>query len=132
MTPAQIFAEVIETKLPDLGYEVFVGHMPDKPDKAVRVLQVTGGRLEGRRMRTGVTEVHPAMQVLVRGPNEEEAMATIELISAMADTVYMAQISSGEILQCINKTNTIGSLGQEQQTRRCFCSQSYRLTILPG
>jgi hypothetical protein len=129
LSPAQILAEVISTQLPNLGYIVYVGHMPDTPDKAIRVLQQTGGKLELRRMRTGVVDEHPALQVLVRAPTEEDAMGTMQQIAAMVDGVYQLTMSGGEKLQCITKTNTIGSLGQEQQTRRCFCSQSYRLTF---
>lgn len=128
MTPALALAEVIETNLPDLGYSIFVNHVPDEPDKAILIYEVGRGRLEGRSHRTGQRAEHPRIEVRVRAP-DSEARAILQQISDMTEDVYHFSLSDGQNLQVITKSNTIGFVGQEQQTRRYHYSQQFLLTI---
>jgi hypothetical protein len=128
MTPAESLAEFIRTNLSDQTYAVFYNHLPDTPIKAVLCFDTPGGRLEERRMRTGIRENHPSVQVIVRNtdPSSYDVMAEI---GDLADSAYNFQLSDGKNLQTITKTNTIGSLGHSSQTRNCSFSQQFRLTI---
>lgn len=132
-SPAALFAEVIDTAMTALGYEVFLNHMPDSPDKAVMVFDQPSGKLESRSLRTGEVVEHPAVQVIVRGPkgpgSTDSGYAAIRAVWDTVSQVYQHVATQGEILQCITKANTIGSLGLEQQTRRARFSQQFRMTI---
>lgn len=128
MTPALALAEVIETNLPNLGYSVFVNHVPDEPDKAILIYEVGRGRLEDRSHRTGKRAEHPRLEVRVRA-SDSTAQAVLQQISDMTQEVYHFPLSDGQILQVITKSNTIGFVGQEQQTRRYHYSQQFLLTI---
>ena len=130
MTPAEAFAEVIRVGLPNLGYTVFTNHMPATPDNAIVIRELPGGRLEGRSMSSGKTSEHPAVYLLVRGI-DSTARDVIQQISNLVDTIYWSTLSDGQRLQNITKSNTIGFIGQENQTRRYLYSQTYRLTLEP-
>lgn len=128
MTPAESLAEFIRNELTDTTYTVFHNHLPDQPVKAILCFDIGGGRLEERSMRTEEREVHPAIQVIVRG-TDPSAFDIIKEIGDLADTAYNYRLSDGKNLQVISKTNTIGSLGHTSQTRNCSFSQQFRLTI---
>lgn len=128
MNPSLALAEVIETNLPNLGYSIFVNHVPDEPDNAVLIYDVGRGRLEERNHRTGKREEHPRVEIRVRGANSE-AYSIIKQISDMTENVYHFTLSDGQNLQVITKSNTIGFTGQEPQTRRYHYSQQFLLTI---
>lgn len=128
MNPALALAEVIEANLPNLGYSVFVNHVPDDPDNVVLIYEVGRGRLEERNHRTGKREEHPRVEVRVRGANSE-AYDIMKQISDMSESVYHFTLSNSQNLQVITKSNTIGFIGQEPQTRRYHYSQQFLLTI---
>lgn len=128
MNPSLALAEVIEANLPNLGYSIFVNHVPDEPDNAVLIYDVGRGRLEERNHRTGKREEHPRVEIRVRGANSE-AYSIIKQISDMTENVYHFTLSDGQNLQVITKSNTIGFTGQEPQTRRYHYSQQFLLTI---
>lgn len=131
MTPAQYLLEIAKPHLESLGYTGFWNHLPNSPDLAVVFVDVPLGRLEQRSFRSGGVDEHPSVQVRVRGTSAEAVEVLYTLWDVFAG-VYMLGVSDGKIMQCITKANTIGSLGQEPQNRRCTFSQQFRLTILPG
>jgi len=128
MNPALALAEVIEANLPNLGYSVFVNHIPDDPDNVVLIYEVGRGRLEERNHHTGKREEHPRVEVRVRGANSG-AYDIMKQISDMSESVYHFTLSNSQNLQVITKSNTIGFIGQEPQTRRYHYSQQFLLTI---
>jgi len=128
MTPGQALAELIQATATAAGYEIFINHMPDKPDNAILIYEVSGGVLESRKMASGEREEHPALRVLVRGV-DSSARAVLQSISDLADTTYKFSLSNGQVLQVITKSNTIGFAGHEPQTRRYVYTQNYRLTL---
>lgn len=128
MTPSLALAEVIETNLPNLGYSIFVNHVPDQPDNAILIYEVGRGRLEDRNHRTGKREEHPRVEIRVRGTNSD-AHGIMKQISDMTETVYRFGLSDGQNLQVITKSNTIGFVGQEPLNRRYHYSQQFLLTI---
>lgn len=127
-TPARYAALVLQDQMESNGYGVFYNHMPDKPDKAICVYDLPYGRVEDRRMRTGVHEEHPVVQIIVRGP-DYTAVSALEGAWAVFETLYEYAFDDGKILRCISKNNTIATLGQEPQTRRCLFSQQFRMTL---
>jgi len=132
-SPAEIFAEVIRADQEALGYSVYVNHMPDQPDAAIMVFDQPSGQLEGRSLRSGDVVEHPVVQVIVRGPKGPgstiSGYTAISTVWGTVKQVHQQVLSQGEILQCITKTNTIGSLGLEPQTRRARFSQQFRMTF---
>ena len=128
MTPALALAELIEANLPNLGYSVFVNHAPDQPDNVVLIYEVGRGRMEERRMRTGVTDSHPLLHVVVRGKDSTTRDA-LESIGTVTDAAYDFALSNGQKLRVITKSNTIGFAGHEQQTRRYLYTQQFRMTL---
>lgn len=129
MTPADYVAEVVNDTCVALGYEVFVNHMPDKPDKCVCIYDHSTGRLEPRNHRTGEVDEHPSVHVLVRGNTHSDASAVLPAIWVLLRDVYDQVLSDGKIMHSITKANTIGSLGHEPQTRRVKYSQQFRMTL---
>ena len=127
-TPARYAALVLKDQMNANGYVTFYNHMPDKPDKAICVYDLPYGRIEGRRMRTGAHEEHPVVQIIVRGP-DYTAVSALEGAWAVFETLYEYAFDDGKILRCISKNNTIATLGQEPQTRRCLFSQQFRMTL---
>lgn len=128
MSPAEVFAEIIETNLPNLGVRVFVNHAPDEPVDCVLVHDLPSNRLEGRNMRSGQTDEHPAVHLQVRG-QDSSAYTRIMQISAMTDSVYQQTVTGGQKLIVITKSNTIRFVGQEPQTRRYVYAQNFRMTL---
>ena len=128
MSPADYMAELIRDRLSGNGYSVFSNHMPDSPDKAIVVNDLSSGRLEPRGMVTKVRNEHPAVQVLVRGV-DHTAHSVAQDIADLADETYHYRCEDGKNLQVITKTNTIGSLGVHPQTRRTMYTQQFRLTL---
>lgn len=128
MTGAKALAEVIQANLPNLGYSIFINHVPDQPDAIVLVYEVGRGRLEPRMHRTGERMEHPRVEVRVRGV-DSGAAGILRQISDMTETVYQFPLSNGQKLQVITKSNTMGFVGQEPQTRRYHYSQQFLLTI---
>ena len=128
MSPAEVFAEIIETNLPNLGIRVFVNHSPDESASCVLVYDTPSNRLEGRNMRSGQTDEHPTIYLMARG-QDSSIFQKIEEISAMTDSVYRQTASDGQKLIVITKSNTIRFVGQEPQTRRYVYAQHYRMTL---
>jgi hypothetical protein len=128
MNPALAFAELIEANLLNTGYTVFVNHAPDQPDNVILIYEIGRGRMEERRMRTGITDQHPLLHVMVRG-QDSSARAILESIGGITDAAYDFALSNGQKLRVITKSNTIGFAGQEQQTRRYLYTQQFRLTL---
>lgn len=128
MSPAEVFAEVIETNLPNLGVRVFVNHSPDDPASCVLVYDMPSSRMEGRNMRSGETDEHPMVYLMVRG-QDSSAYTKIKEIQDMTDSVYSQAMSDGQKLRVITKSNTIRFVGQEPQTRRYVYAQHYRMTL---
>jgi hypothetical protein len=128
MTGAEALAEVIEANLPNLGYSIFINHVPDEPDNAILIYEIGRGRLEPRLHRTGKREEHPRVEVRVRGV-DSAAGGILRQISDMTESVYKFPLADGQKLQVITKSNTIGFSGQEQQTRRYHYAQQFLLTI---
>jgi len=128
MSPGEALAELILSTCETAGYEVFVNHMPDKPDKAVVVHELTTGRLEDRIMSSGERQEHPAIRLLIRSV-DSSGRALAQSISTLADSTYNFLLSDGQILRVVTKSSTIGFSGQENQTRRFMYIQNYRLTL---
>lgn len=130
MTPAMQIRSIINSDMETAGYEVFVNHLPDKPDKAVVIVDTPFGRLEDRSMSTGEVDEHPTVQITVRGRTDQETADTLRSIWTILKAVYMLPVSGGETVQSITKTTTMSSLGQEIQNRRVRYTQQFRMTIL--
>jgi hypothetical protein len=129
MTPADYVAEVIAAVSLTLGYEVFTNHMPDKPDKAICIVDHFSGRTENRNNRTGEVDEHPTVIIVVRGTNHVDASGVLPTLWGTMRAIYRTTLSDGKIMHCVTKANTIGSLGQETQTRRVRYSQQFRMTL---
>jgi hypothetical protein len=128
MTGAEALAEVIETNLPNLGYPVFINHVPDTPDNAILIYEIGRGRLEPRLHRSGKRQEHPRVEVRVRGV-DSSAGDILKQISDATEAVYGFPLSDSRNLQVITKSNTIGFAGQEAQNRRYHYSQQFLLTF---
>jgi|694.fasta_scaffold01606_30 hypothetical protein len=128
MTGAEALAEVIETNLPNLGYSIFINHVPDQPDNSILIYEIGSGRLEPRKHRSGKRDEHPRIEVRVRGV-DSTAGGVLKQLSDMFESVYGFPLSDGQKLLVITKSNTIGFAGQEQQTRRYHYAQQFLLTI---
>lgn len=130
MTPANYIADLLRGAMEARGYKVFTNNMPDEPDKAIAIYDQPGGRLEGRLMRSGDVVEHPMVQVTVRGKKHSEASEALPDVWEVLGGVYRWHFEDGKILQCITKSNTMGSLGHEPQTRRVRYTQQFRMTFL--
>ena len=128
MTPANYVADIIRTAMEDAGYKVYANHMPDSPDKSICVYDQATGRVEGRSMVTGEILTHPTVQIVVRGTTHA-AGDTLPDVWEILREIYQYEFSDGKILHCISKTNIMGSLGQEPQTRRTKYTQQFRMTF---
>lgn len=128
MSPAEVFAEIIETNLPNLGLRVFVNHSPDDPADCVLIYDLPSNRMEGRNMRSGQTDEHPVVYLMVRGQDSSSYLKILS-ISAMTDSVYRQTVTGGQKLIVITKSNTIRFVGQEPQTRRYVYAQHFRMTL---
>lgn len=130
MTPAAYIRDVILNHCNAQGYAVFINHMPDKPDNAVCIYDVRGGRIEPRLM-SGEVEEHPRVEIFVRGSANsggDSAEMLLALWRIFRD-IYLLPLGEGKILRQITKANTIASLGQEPQTRRWLYSQHFTMTL---
>lgn len=128
MSPGEALVELISSTCEAAGYSAFVNHMPDKPDKAVVVYELTTGRLEARKMNSGERDEHPAIRVVIRSV-DSSGRALAQSIADLADATYNFLLSDGQILRVVTKSSTIGFSGQENQTRRYMYIQNYRLTL---
>jgi hypothetical protein len=128
MTPALALAELLAANLLDTGYSVFVNHAPATPDNVILIYEVGRGRIENRRMASGGMDVHPLLHVVVRGV-DSSARDVLESLGDVCDAAYNFALSNGQKLRVITKSNTIGFVGQEQQTRRYSYTQQFRLTL---
>lgn len=129
-TPAEYVADIIEPWCLDLGYTVFVNHLPDKPDKAVVVYDRDTGSTEPRLARSGEIDEHPAVMIRVRGTDFSAAVVLPTLWRDVFKSLYFREIDNGKVMQCISKANTMGTLGHEPQTRRTGFTQQFRMTII--
>lgn len=128
MSPAAYAAEAAASYAASVGYTVFVNHMPDQPDNVIVFYDTGTGRTEERLHRSGEVEEHPGVQAIVRGKTH----ATYDVLANLwpvFQNLYMRVMSDTKILRSITKSNTIGSLGHELQTRRCLYSQQFRMTL---
>jgi hypothetical protein len=128
ITPAVYVFELLKPHMDANGFESFVNHMPDKPDRAIAIYDLPFGRQEDRRMRTGEVDEHPVVQILARD-TRFDAVEALQGAWGVMEQVYNQVFSDGKIMRCITKTNTIASLGQEPKTRRCLFSQQFRMTL---
>lgn len=128
ISPGEALVELILATCQAAGYEPYANHMPDKPDKAVVVYELATGRLEGRKMRTGEREEHPAVRLVIRS-TDASGRTLAASIADLVDATYNFEVSDGQILRVITKSSTIGFSGQENQTRRFMYIQNYRLTL---
>ncbi len=129
MTPAEVFREAINEKCVELGYKVFVYHMPDKPDNAVCVHDTQFGRLEERRMRTGEVDSFPVVRVVVRGLDHTASEVLPTLWTEVLRDLHSLPVGSDKILKQTTPNNTMVSVGHEPQTRRTLFSQQFRMCI---
>lgn len=129
MTPAEVFAAAIESRCTELGYSVFIYHMPDKPDNAVCVYDTQFGRLEERKMRTGEVDSFPVVRVLVRGMDHTASGVLPDLWEQVLRGLVDLPVGSNKILKQATPNNTMVSVGHEPQTRRTLFSQQFRMCI---
>jgi hypothetical protein len=127
-TPAAIIERIIRTKATELGFETFVNHLQDKPDKAILLIDGKGSldpkTLRGTQTQRDLVEIH------VRASDHEEAAAVLPTLWEDIFEQTSATSSLGKIVQCITKANTMGCYGQEPQTRRWRFSQHFLVTII--
>lgn len=129
MTPAEVFREAIKIRCEELGYKVFIHHMPDKPDNAVSVHDTQFGRLEERKMRTGEVDTFPVVRVVVRGMDHTASGVLPDLWETVLRDLHSLPVGSNKILKQATPNNTMVSVGHEPQTRRTLFSQQFRMCI---
>lgn len=128
LSPAKLFRQVINQRATELGFTVYVNHLQDKPDKAILVMDGKG-KLDPREMK-GVQTQHDLVEVQVRAFDHDEAASVLpRLWEEVLKDVHASSVS-GKIVHCITKSNTMGCMGQEPQTRRWRFVQSFLMTII--
>jgi hypothetical protein len=104
-------------------WAVFVGQMPDQPDKAICVYSGLG-RIDGRIMRTGEQVEHPGVQVIVRGtdyPSAEHKSREVALgfDGQRGSVVQMASDRFYTLLN-ISREGAVHPLGIMEDDRRRY------------
>jgi len=123
-------ADIIAHLLVNLGlctledeWPISVAILPDTPDEAVCAYD-TGGRMDGRILRTGEQIVHPGIQIRVRGKDYLASYAKIRAIALLLDLQndILVAFSDEEVyvIQNVSRTGDILPLGIEDiDGRRC-------------
>jgi hypothetical protein len=127
-TPADIFATIIQAKATELGYVVYVNHMQDQPDRAIVCLDGRG-KLNAHLMRGDHTGFD-LVEVQVRARDHQDSGNVLPVLWEDVLKHVSATSVSGKIVQVISKSNTMGCMGQEPQTRRWRFNQSFLMTIV--
>lgn len=119
----------------DSLWRAYVNYKPDGVD--IVVVTDSGGRLDGRSMRTGRTYKHPAVQVLTQGAanHEQEAWDVIERIETALDKLKRKTVTLQEDFQYrINSATKLSvptALGRSPETDRPMFSLNVLLDITP-
>ena len=127
-TPAEILEVLVRPTATSLGFQTFVGHMQDKPDKAILLIDGKGS-LDPKTLRGTQTE-RSTVEIHVRGFDFTEVSAVLTTLWENVLQNTFATSSLGKIVQCITKANTMSCYGQEPQTRRWRFSQHFLVTII--
>ncbi len=124
-------AAIIRQLLIDLGHgtipsdggawPIAVGHMPDSPDSAIRVVDTTG-RDFGREMIAGERAEHPGVQIMVRDADEAGGWAKAHAIAIGLDKdVAYAGVTIGAVgytVYAVTRSSGPIALGKEPGTKR--------------
>lgn len=113
----------------------YVSSMPDTPDTAICVFNV-GGKLFGRRPRTGFSDIHPGVRLVARTP-DDTGWYLLQKIKDTMDTTFPIRTQLPEdgsvwTLQNIRCSTQIVSLGEEVGKRRQLWSITVNLVIQDG
>jgi hypothetical protein len=127
-TPARMMSAIINTRATALGYKVFTNHMQDQPDKAITCYDMKGRLFQ--RLMNGEHQGNDLVEIQVRGTDQIEAGNVLQVLWEDVLKNVSATSVSGKIVQVISKSNTMGCMGQEPQTRRWRFNQSFLMTIV--
>lgn len=139
-TPAQIirsclidFGLVTYPIKPPGTWPCYAFSMPDGPDDAICVYDVVG-KLFGRGARTGKNNVHPGVQVTVRGSDELQGYLKAQNIANAFDTNFPVITIAPEDHQTHNimsiyRVSPIMTLGEEIGKRRYLWTLDVRVAF---
>lgn len=102
------------------SWPIYTTHMPDNPDNALCVYD-TGGRREGRVMRTGESVGKPGWQISARAEVFRVGMAKANVIAAYLDSILRNTVSVDGVsylIQAVKQTSMVLSIGQEPDGKR--------------
>jgi hypothetical protein len=111
----------------------YVSSMPDDPDQAVTIYDVSG-IMFGRRQPDGKQMLHPGMSVLVRTINYGTGYNLTNMLAVVAETLDSSQspvvVNDQEYwVQTVYRTSTVTSLGEEVGNKRQRFSFDLRMAL---
>jgi hypothetical protein len=110
----------------------YTSSLPDDEDQAV-LIKGTAGKVFGRQMRGGKTDVHHGVKFNIRSPNDEIGSL---LAIALADgvdkippllTVVLNEVS--HYVQSVYRTSSVMEMGEERGKKRQLWSFNVRIAM---
>ena len=125
-SPAEISASFLKTvelfTEPGGEMPLYIGSLPDELTDAAVVID-TAGRIEGRRLPSGVYQEQYGIQIKLRSSNYKVGWVFLQTVCDYLSSVQNETVTVEDdsyVLDTANQTSPVFALGQDEKRREMF------------